>query len=250
MRNILRTRLAKIVMAVSIAGVAAVAGGAAYAATASTAPPVPNRVCYSVARGTVVAVNGSCPRGDHTLPSVLFPRGPRGLTGARGPQGIQGRQGIQGKQGVQGVQGPSGIVSAGTDDLGRVASVATGGSFVANSTEVGSGVPLPAGTYLISLSAKATPRASGDTAQIFPQFFVYDQVKNSSFTGNLLNVGAGALEPDGTNHDSYYSGFQLITLSAATTLHVYAFGYDSDTGAGAYVLDDLSITAVAVTPAS
>jgi hypothetical protein len=93
--------------------------------------------------------------------------------------------------------------------------------------------------------------AGSDTAGvgIYPQFFVYDQVKSRSFTGDLLNVGAGALEPDGTNHDSYFSGSGLITLSADTTLHVYAFGYDSDTGAGAYVLDDVTLTAVAVTVA-
>jgi hypothetical protein len=86
---------------------------------------------------------------------------------------------------------------------------------------------------------------------VFPQFFVYDQVKNASFTGDLLNVGAGALESGGhTTIDSYYNGSGLITLTAATTLHVYPFGYDSDTSAGSYKLDDLSVTVIQVTPAA
>ena len=36
----------------------------------------------------------------------------------------------------------------------------------------------------------------------------------------------------------------MITLAADTTLHVLAFGYDSDRGAGSYQLDDLTITTV------
>jgi hypothetical protein len=148
--------------------------------------------------------------------------------------------------GTQGPAGPAGknaIVSVNTADLGGIASVATGGSFVTGSTEVGTGITLKAGTYLISLNAKATPDMTS-AVQVFPQFFVYDQAKNASFTGDLLNVGAGALESGGhVTIDSYYSGTAVITLAADTTLHVYAFGYDSDTGAGTYVLDDLTVTA-------
>jgi hypothetical protein len=139
-------------------------------------------------------------------------------------------------------------VSTVTKDLGTVATVPTGGGFVANSTEVGT-VSLAAGTYMISLNAKATPNAA-ESGQVFPQFFVYDQVKNSAFTGDLFNVGTGALEPFNVDvahsHDSYFSGSTLITLPSPVTLHIYAFGYDSDNGGGSYVLDDLTISTVSL----
>jgi len=165
------------------------------------------------------------------------PQGPAGATGATGDTGPAGATGAAGPQ------GPSGVVATTTQDFPGPTEIATGGGFVANSTQVGT-VDLPAGTYLVSVTAKATPNASGDTAQIFPQFFVYTQPKSSSFAGDVLNAGAGELEPDGTNHDSYYSGTTVITLSGPTTINLYAFGYDSDTGAGSYVLDDLTFTAV------
>lgn len=173
-----------------------------------------------------------------------------------GPQGAQGRQGIpgppgpKGPKGDTGAQGPSGVIGTTTTDLGGVASVATGGSFVTNATQVGSGVSLKAGTYLISLNAKATPLMTS-AVQVFPEFFVYDQVKNAAFAGDLFNVGSGALESGGNvNIDSYYSGSTVITLTQDTTLDIYAFGYDSDRGAGTYDLDDLTFTATQIQPAS
>ena len=80
--------------------------------------------------------------------------------------------------------------------------------------------------------------------EIFPQFFVYNQAANAAFTGDLFNVGSGALESGANaNIDSYFSGSSEITLTTATTLHIYAFGYDSDRSAGTYILDDLTVTA-------
>jgi hypothetical protein len=145
----------------------------------------------------------------------------------------------------------AGSLSTKTYDQGAVPSVKTGGSFVTNATQVGSTIKLAAGTYLLSLNAKATPTDTTGT-QVFPQFFVYSQAKNTSFAGDLFNVGSGALE-SGPNHtiDSYYNGSSEITVPAAgETLYVYAFGYDSDTSAGTYELDDLSITATDINVAS
>ena len=69
-------------------------------------------------------------------------------------------------------------------------------------------------------------------------------MKNAAFTGDLFNVGSGALESGvNANIDSYFSGSGEVTLATATTLHVCAFGYNSDRGAGSYILDDLSVTA-------
>lgn len=149
-----------------------------------------------------------------------------------------------------GPKGPSGVVSTSTRDLGGVASVPTGGGFVANATQVGT-VQLGAGTYLINVNAKATPNAV-TSGQVFPEFFVYNQAANSNFTGDLFNVGSGALEQFPTSVlsskiDSYYGGSAVITVpSGGKTLHIYAFGYDSDQGAGSYLLDDLAVTATQI----
>jgi len=121
-------------------------------------------------------------------------------------------------------------------------SVPTGGDFVARSTEVGT-IDVPAGTYTLSLNAKVKPPVGGTGAvDVFPQFFVYDRAKNADWLGDLFNVGSGAIE-SGTNSniDSYYSGSSTIHLSTPLTLHVYAFGYDSDTGGGSYVLENLTV---------
>jgi hypothetical protein len=150
--------------------------------------------------------------------------------------------------GPTGHQGPSGVVSTKTTDLGPVASVATGGGFVANATQVGT-ITLKAGTYLLNLNAKATPNVS-NSVEVFPEFFVYNQAANPSFAGDLFNVGSGSLAENNTNIDSYFSGSGVITLASATTLHVYAFGYDSDRGSGSYTLDDLAVTATQITPGS
>ena len=159
-----------------------------------------------------------------------------------------GAAGTPGPKGDPGVQGPSGVVSVLTKDLGAVASVPTGGRFAANKTLAGT-VALKAGTYLISVNAKATPDVSSPVA-VFPQFFVYNGPAAADFSNNLLNAGAGALATDSTSIDSYYSGSGVITLTADSTLNVYAFGYDSDRGAGTYALDDLTVTAVQLQPAS
>jgi hypothetical protein len=138
---------------------------------------------------------------------------------------------------------------SGTWALPAPGTIVTGGSFNAKSTDIGS-LPLKAGTYLVTFNAKATPNAA-NTAEVFPQFFVYNQVKNASFAGDEFNVGAGALEPfivgASSQHDSYYSGTGQITVPAGgETLHMYAFGYDSDQSNGTYTLDSAGISVIRV----
>lgn len=131
--------------------------------------------------------------------------------------------------------------------------VPTGGKFCPDPPACSGGsvlaghLGLPAGTWQVTLSAKVNANASTPPAPIstFPQFFVYTQVKNSTFTGDAFNVGAGSLDT-GTNHDSYYNGSGIITLSAHTELFIYAFGYDSDNGAGSYDMTALTVSAVSV----
>lgn len=176
----------------------------------------------------------SCPKGDGVNTwNQTGPAGPQGKTGPAGPGGPAGPQ------------GPSGVIASTTTDLGGVASVPTGGSFVTNSTQVGGTIALRAGTYLVSVNAKATPNVSA-AIEVFPEFFVYNQVRNAGFTGDLFNVGSGPLASNNTNIDSYYSGSTTLTLTADTTLRVYAFGYDSDRSASTYTLDGLTVTATQI----
>lgn len=137
-------------------------------------------------------------------------------------------------------------------------SITTGGPAAANAVEV-THLDLTQGTYQVSVNAKATPNAT-TKGDVFPQFFVYDGAHpiTGGFTGDLFNIGSGALENPTAAElahpnviDSYYSGSGLVTVPAGgETLYVYAFGYDSDGGSGTYALDQLSATAVPVTPAS
>jgi Collagen triple helix repeat (20 copies) len=252
----IRTVAATAAAAAAIIGGPAVALAASGTSAASAAPPKisPTHGCIVGSSRTLEHVYTSarkgttCPKGSFP---VNFPAGSPGATGATGPQGPAGPKGDTGPAGPAGPQGPSGVVSTSTTDLGAFASVPTGGGFVANATEVGT-VSLKAGTYLLNLNAKATPPSGGTgSAEVFPQFFVYNQVKNSGFTGDLFNVGSGALE-SGANAqiDSYFNGSAVITLASDTTLHLYAFGYDSDRGAGSYTLDDLSVTATRINAGS
>lgn len=235
----------------ALAGVvtaAALAAGSmgAVAATSSPAPQAPNKICYN-AGGNLIAVHNTCPDKYKTYTLALGQRGPKGATGPRGLAGKTGSQGIQGVPGKDGKNGTSGGVTwNGTThmlDLSGPISVATGGGFVANSTLVGTLTFASAGYWDIQVNAQATPKASGDTAQIFPQLFVYTEPKNSNFDGDLFNIGSGALEPDGTNHNSYLNGSMTVYIAApATKVYIYAFGYDSDTGAGSYTLNYVNVT--------
>jgi hypothetical protein len=166
-----------------------------------------------------------------------------------------GLQGPAGPAGPTGPQGPSGVVSAGTHTIvSAPASIATGGSFSAKATDLPTTVQLGAGTYLISLNAQAEPNATASGA-IFPQFFVYNGTQKADFSNDLFNVGAGELEPfiaaNSAQHDSYYSGSTQITVPAGgATINLYAFGYDSDSGASTYNLITMTFTATQITPAS
>ena len=162
----------------------------------------------------------------------------------------------QGQRGARGPQGPSGVVSTSDASLvtGTAVNVTTGGSFTTHKTLVGT-VKLKGGTYLVNVNFVATPNAV-TTGQVFPQVFVYNGAQLSNFSNDLFNVGSGALEqatqPE-INTDpinSYFSGSAEIKVpSAGETLDVYAFGYDSDTGAGSYALNALHVTSTALNPA-
>lgn len=119
--------------------------------------------------------------------------------------------------------------------------VVTGGSFTANKTLVDT-LALPAGTYMVTLNFKA---AAVSGTGVAPQMFAYNGPQASDFSNDLFNVGSGDLQPAGTGHDGYYSGTEEVTVpGGGETLDFYAFGYDSDTGAGSYTLEAADVTAV------
>lgn len=234
MRNRFRIALAALVAGAVFAG-----GGIALAETNGTPNPVPNKLCYN-ASGSVIAARDVCPPKYKTFTAA---RGPAGKTGPKGNTGKTGPQGIQGVPGTPGKDGKSAVVWNGTTHLLQSpVTVNTGGSFLSRATLVGTATMASDGTWMVQVNAKATPNASGDTADIYPQIFVYTQPVDSTFAGDWFNVGSAALEPDGTNHDSYYYGADTQELNGASKLYFYAFGYDSDKGAGSYTLDSLNVT--------
>ncbi|MGH3263037.1 MAG: fibronectin type III domain-containing protein [Trebonia sp.] len=181
--------------------------------------------------------------------------GAAGTAGQTGPKGPSGPAGPVGPAGARGPQGPSGVISTEThalvnDTAGDTDSIPTGGHFAERAKQVGT-VALKAGTYLVNLNFMATPNLMVSGA-VFPQAFVYNGIAKPDFSNDLFNVGSGALSPfDASTPDhqvnSYYSGATVITVpSDGETLTVYAFGYDSDQQAGAYELNNLTLTATAL----
>lgn len=221
----------------TVAALALGVGGATFVSAATTpAPKVEACVKYGPsggkdATGNYVLYNwnrSKCPNGTYAV--------------------SWDSQGPAGENGATGAAGSSGILGSTTKDLGGVASVTTGGPFVTNASDVGD-ITFQPGTYEIAVNAKATPNVSDAVAE-FPVFAVYNQAANSSFTGDLFNVGAGNLATTNTSIDSYFSGSATETFTAATTLHFYAFGYKADRSAGSYTLDDLSVTSTQINAGS
>ncbi|HEX6523565.1 MAG TPA: hypothetical protein VF070_26730 [Streptosporangiaceae bacterium] len=210
----------------------------------------------SIAALTVAGVGGyalaagSLPGQVGSLSGCIIPG--QGITGARGipanlrscPAGAVPFSVTSGQQGPAGKNGTNGIISSTTTTVVSAdTSVPAGGSFNANAVDLGT-VSLPeAGTYLLTFNAKVKGNDTSTTADIFPQFFVYDQVKNPDFSGDLFNIGDGPIEPATTNHDSYFSGTEQVKVDGATTLHIYGFGYLSNQGAGTYDAENVTLTA-------
>jgi hypothetical protein len=189
-----------------------------------------------------------------TPTQLVYTTAAAGAAGAPGSQGTPGNDGATGPKGDAGATGPSGLQSVGTTTIAASNSVPTGGSFNSKAVQVGT-ITLPAaGTYLVSLNMKSEPD-SATTGNVSAQFFVYNQVKNADFAGDLFNVSTD-LQPyvsatGSSQHDAYASGAQVVTVDADhLTLYVYGFGYDADTSASEYNLIGGTADVVQLTPAS
>jgi hypothetical protein len=211
--------------------------------------------------GTAWAVKIVGPNESWTTPELFYTtatpgtNGTNGVTGPTGPQGPTGKDGAVGANGAPGAAGPAG--PAGPSGVQALLAhdfvvptaelaVVTGGSFLNLSTSAGT-YPLPAGTYEACLSGKAEQPVAA-TGSVSAQLFLYDQAKNSGYTGDLLNLSADT--QGGNNHDAYLNGCTIVSETSDVTLHLYAFGYDSDSGSGSYNLISASLHLVKLTPAS
>lgn len=227
-------------LAVSATAIAVMLGGTAALASTSFTP---------AATGTPRAVY-ACEASGHvsvtvmSTPSAKCPTGTTAIVvGAQGPAGARGATGLTG---ATGAQGPSGVQALATDTFTETDGIVSGGSFVLLSTEVGT-ASLGAGAYEVCVNGKAE-QPTAATGAVSAQLFLYDQAKSSSFTGDLLNVSADT--QGGTHHDAYLNGCTLVTESAPVTLHLYAFGYDSDSGSGSWNLMSATVKTIQLTPAS
>lgn len=229
---------------VATAAVVTVLGGSAAALAASGSPAMP-----AASAGSVGPVYNGCvndPHGrviDDVHENGKAPKCPKGSWPISWNQ-----------RGRTGARGPSGVVStANTSLISAPVNVLTGGSFSSKKTLVNT-MTLAAGTYLLNVNFKATPNEVTGGA-VFPSLYVYNGAQKSDFSNDLFNVGSGALEDptaaevtDGDLIDSYFSGSAEITVpSGGETLDIYAFGYDADSGAGQYELDNAVVTATALT---
>jgi len=151
-----------------------------------------------------------------------------------------------GAKGDKGDTGPSGVQAIASHDFGSASGIITGGSFVSLSSEIGT-YDIAAGTYQACLNGKVE-QPTAATGSVSAQLFLYDQPKSSSFAGDLLNTST--TPQGGTAHDSYMSGCTIINELAPATLHLYAFGYVSDSGSGTFNLMDANLQLVKLTPAA
>jgi hypothetical protein len=262
-------RIRRIIIASGAAVAVALGGGAL--ALASGASPASTSAAVTVPAGTIQAC--VYPGSNRTMERVVWasatkitcptgtyygswngkgntgPAGPTGPTGPKGDTGLTGPKGdtgATGANGATGATGPSGVQALTSQSFPEQDGIVTGGSFVNLSTQIGT-MPLAAGTYEICLNGKAEQPVAA-TGSISAQLFLYDQAKNSGFTGDLLNVSTNT--QGGNNHDAYLDGCTVISETSAVTLHLYAFGYDSDSQSGSFNLMSAAITAVQLTPAS
>ena len=227
---------------------AAALGSLAVSNVADASTPAPNRICYN-AGGGVKVVYGACPYGYKTVPSNVLPRGPQGPIGPRGPVGIPslpkpgptGPTGPQGPQGVQGAQGQPGVALVSQTALGSV-TVATGGSFSAGNTTLGT-ITVPNGTYEVTVDAKVA-NVNGQSAQVYPLIAVYDGAPLSDFSNDLFNLGEGAL-PAISNIDQYVNGSEVVKVTNGE-LVITGFGYDSDRGAGSFTFEGGTVTVLSI----
>lgn len=151
-----------------------------------------------------------------------------------------------GTKGDKGDTGPSGVQAVTSHDFGETDGIIAGGAFIDLSTQVGT-LDIAAGTYQVCLNGKVR-QPTAATGSVSAQLFLYDQPKSSSFAGDLLNTST--TPQGGTSHDSYMSGCTIINELAPATLHLYAFGYVSDSSSAQFDLKDANLQLVQLTPAA
>ena len=174
-------------------------------------------------------------------------RGPRGATGATGPAGAKGDAGPAGPAGPAGASGANGANGAnGHDGLFRLRSdtlagspettmiKTIGGPINDGSTDLGTGLDLAKGTYLVTVyggfeSAKDSTAPSVD---VYPQFSVWvDKNVDGEFDWKTEGtISPNALMPNTANRHISTSGTTVITLDADAYVGLRAFGYTSTQG--------------------
>lgn len=240
-----------------MAGTTLAVGGVGLAAASPHAAPVAVSAAATSQISGCIETSSRIIENTHVASSVTCPGHDTHLTW--NVQGPKGAKGAPGPAGPAGPQGPSGVVSATTYDLlanetnpDSTMTINAGGSFTTGNTLVDT-INLSAGTYLVSVDFKGVALTDGGVgAQITPQLFVYNGTAKIDFSNDLFNVGGGDLQPATTNHDSYYSGTQIVTVpTGGETLNIYGFGYLDNSGSGTWGLEKGSVlTAVQLNPGS
>lgn len=237
--NLSRRTLAVLVTAAGVVTAGGLTGG--YAFAAANTPRVPAAM-YSCENGTrtlktaLTEHTQTCPVGMTQV--KLLTAGGNGPQGPQGPVGPQGPQGPKGDTGAKGAPGLS-LVSQ-TAIPGKT--VATGGSFFANRTDLLQ-VSVPNGKYLVTVNVKVA-NVDSQTASIYPLVAIYDGAPLADFSNDLFNLGEGAL-PVIHNIDQYITGSNVVTVTNGQ-IDIEGFGYDSDRGAGSYTEEGGTVSIMAL----
>jgi hypothetical protein len=145
--------------------------------------------------------------------------------------------------------GTGGVKVATLDGTTAIADI--GGPINANSTDLDTGVTLPAGTYLVTVdgSFESDTAAAPDSADVYPQLSLWiDANGDDSFSwqNGEGDISPNALMPTAAKRHISVSGSTVVTLTKSTYVGLRAFGYDSNQGSarsGEIDVIDATITA-------
>jgi hypothetical protein len=181
--------------------------------------------------------------------TVTGPKGETGATGAKGDKGERGEPGVdgvaqqgpagpegpKGDKGDTGATGPAGILSPFADTLAAPITIANiGGPINSGYTDLGTGVFLDAGTYLVTVDAAFISDQAGDPAvEVYPQVSLWiDRNHDLKFTWQSEgDISPNAIMPTAANRHISASGITQVTVNADHTyVGLVGFGYTSTQG--------------------
>jgi hypothetical protein len=161
--------------------------------------------------------------------------GAKGADGTNGTNGVDGAKGEKGDPGADGKDGKDGVVRPVSDSLAAPMAITNiGGPINDRYTDLGTGVTLPAGTYIVTVDAAFESAQAGDPAvEVYPQVSLWiDRDHDGLFDWkkNEGDISPNAIMPVANNRHISASGVTQVTLIEETFVGLVAHGYTSTQG--------------------